>query len=152
MNWVEKIFKDFDLKVAKRIKEIRIKYDVPQEKLGKYIGVSKQAISKIEHGKRKVSIEELEKIALFFDVPLAYFVKYEYRYVYPLDYGDTSFSVFMTEFIEEYIKALSFNPGKKNIAYMSTDKFIKEIKHLKTSITEHRLFQQKQRERKEKEN
>ncbi|MBA7691714.1 hypothetical protein ES703_100265 [subsurface metagenome] len=50
------------------------------------------------------------------------------------------------------VLALSINPGKKNISYMFTDKFIKEIKHLKTSITDHRLLQQKQRERKEKEN
>ena len=143
---------EFDKKIGKKVRNYRITHDISQEALGKYLRLPKQAISRMENGKRRITIEDLEKIALLFDEPIQLFLKDEYRYVYPLDYDDTSFPVFMTEFLEEYIKALSINPGKKNISYMFTDKFIKEIKHLRTSITNHRLFQQKQRERKEKEN
>ncbi|MBA7508764.1 hypothetical protein ES705_00697 [subsurface metagenome] len=143
---------EFDKKIGKKIRNYRITHDISQEALGKYLRLPKQAISRMENGKRRITIEELEKIALFFDEPIQLFLKDEYRYIYPKDFSDTSFPVFMTEFLDEYIKALSIDPGKKNISYMFTDKLIKEIKHLRTSITNHRLFQQKQRERKEKEN
>ena len=143
---------EFDKKIGKKVRNYRITHDISQESLGKYLRLPKQAISRMENGKRRITIEDLEKIALLFDEPIQLFLKDEYRYIFPQDFDGISFPVFMAEFLEEYIKALSIDPGKKNISYMFTDKFIKEIKHLRTSITEHRLFQQKQRERKEKEN
>ena len=53
--------------VGKRIREYRIKKDVSQGELGKYLNLPKQAISRIEKCKRKVTAQELDKISLFFD-------------------------------------------------------------------------------------
>jgi len=144
MNQLDKTFKDLDAKVSKRIREIRIKRDVQQEKLAKYVGVSKQAISKIEHGKRKVGIDELEKIALFFNIPIDYFVKDDYKYNYPLEFEDKSYPVYISEFLYEIEKGLSTNPGKDNFTYRSIDNLIKELNYLKKTVTEHRLSQKKQ--------
>jgi len=52
--------------LGERIRKLRDMDDCSQEELGKVLNLPKQSISRIEKGNRKVSIEELDKIADYF--------------------------------------------------------------------------------------
>ncbi len=103
MKELEKNFNDL---VAKRIREYRIKRDVSQEELGKYLKLPKQAISSIEKGKRKVTTQELDMISLFFDEPLSAFIREEHEYIHVVDSDTGTLPVFMSEFLEKYRYAI----------------------------------------------
>lgn len=51
------------IKLGRRIKEYRLKAMMTQEKLAEVIELSAVYISQIEHGRRKLSLESLVKIA-----------------------------------------------------------------------------------------
>ena len=60
--------------VAERLKHVRESRSMSQEKLAEMLGVeSRQIISSIETGQRKVSAEELVRFSAIFDVGLDYF-------------------------------------------------------------------------------
>ncbi len=128
---MKKLLDEFDAKVGKRLRDYRVTHDIPQEKLAKYLGLSKQAISRMEKGKRRMNIDELEKISLFFDKPMKFFIQDEYKYINPEDslYGE--FPVYMAEFLDDYSIARCIDAGKRNIADIFTDKFIKAIKTIR---------------------
>ena len=107
---------DYDEKMGKKIRNYRITHDHSQQELAEYLNLTKQAISRIENGKRRLTAEELEKTASFFDVPVALFLQDDYKYIYPTetDYK-TILPVFMAEFIDYYEKALTIDAGKNNI-------------------------------------
>jgi len=122
---------EYDVKMGKKIRNYRITHDYSQQELADYLKLTKQAISRIENGKRRVTAQELEKTALFFDVPLALFLKEDYKYTNPSETTyDVVLPVFMAEFIDEYEKALTINAGKNNIADRYTNKFINLIKYV----------------------
>lgn len=50
-------------KVAKRIKEYRLKREITQEKLAKLIGMSQAEISRIENSATVITMNDIEKIA-----------------------------------------------------------------------------------------
>ncbi len=56
--------------VGKRIRELREKYGKSQEDVGKAIDKTHATISYIESGRINLTIDDLAKIAGFFDVPL----------------------------------------------------------------------------------
>ena len=87
--------------VPKRIKDIRILHNFKQEDLGNSLGLSKQAISAIEKGKRKVDIKELLKISEFFNEPLEAFFAKEFKFdYYPKNiYG--SFPKFAVDYLDD---------------------------------------------------
>lgn len=58
--------------LALRIVDLREKRDINQTELAKMIGLDKSKMSKIENGTRKVSPEELDKIADVFNVSTDY--------------------------------------------------------------------------------
>ncbi|MDZ5608450.1 helix-turn-helix transcriptional regulator [Bacillus pseudomycoides] len=58
--------------LGERIFELRKKKKLTQEKLGENIGVGKQIISKYEKGTKTPSLETIEKLADFFEVPIDY--------------------------------------------------------------------------------
>lgn len=58
--------------LALRIVDLREKRDINQTELAKMIGLDKSKMSKIENGTRKVSPEELDKIADVFKVSTDY--------------------------------------------------------------------------------
>jgi transcriptional regulator with XRE-family HTH domain len=58
-----------------KIKRIRILKDRTQLELGNVLGLPKQSVSMIEKGVRKVSTEELKKIASFFDIPVNFILE-----------------------------------------------------------------------------
>ncbi|MDR4496395.1 MAG: DUF4065 domain-containing protein [Candidatus Scalindua sp.] len=59
----------FYKKLGIKIKKIREKLDLSQEALAKKLGVSRVAISQIETGDRKISAEEIAKLAKVFNIP-----------------------------------------------------------------------------------
>jgi transcriptional regulator with XRE-family HTH domain len=122
---------EYDIEMGKKIRNYRIIHDFSQQELADYLKLTKQAISRIENGKRRITTQELEKTALFFDVPLALFVREGYKYTYPTETSyDVILPVFMAEFIDDYEKSLTINAGKDNIADKYTDKLINLIKHV----------------------
>ena len=60
--------------VGMKIRQIRAIKKITQEKLGKAIGLPKQAISLIEKGKRKISISEIAKISKFLETDFDFFL------------------------------------------------------------------------------
>lgn len=50
---------EFDKKSRKKIRNYRITHDISQEEIVKYLELSKQAISRIENGKRRITPEYL---------------------------------------------------------------------------------------------
>ena len=59
-----------------RIKELRLKTGLTQEQLAKKVGLSEQAISFYELGKRNPKIEKWQKIADYFGVSVPYLQGY----------------------------------------------------------------------------
>ena len=62
--------------MKKRIKELRLKAGLTQEQLAKKVGLSEQAISFYELGKRNPKIEKWQKLADFFGVSVPYLQGY----------------------------------------------------------------------------
>ncbi|MBA7490613.1 hypothetical protein ES702_01151 [subsurface metagenome] len=56
--------------LGKRIKNLREKLEINQQKLANLLGVSRPTISQIEKGERKVSTDELIKFSEIFDLPI----------------------------------------------------------------------------------
>jgi transcriptional regulator with XRE-family HTH domain len=130
---MKKLLDEFDAKVGKRLKDYRTAHDIPQEKLAKYLGLPKQAISRMEKGKRRMNIEELEKIALFFDKPMKFFIQDEYKYINIENriYSD-ELPVYMAKFLEDYSIGRCIDAGKNNLTDYFTNKFIREIKIIRS--------------------
>jgi len=59
----------FYKELSKKIKAIREKLGLSQETLAKELNISRVAISQIENGDRKVSAEEIAKLAKIFNMP-----------------------------------------------------------------------------------
>ena len=56
------------VKIAKRIKEYRIKSGLTQAALGEKIGVDSNTISRLENGRHLPSLETAESLAIVFSV------------------------------------------------------------------------------------
>ncbi|MGB6864424.1 MAG: type II toxin-antitoxin system antitoxin SocA domain-containing protein [Candidatus Aminicenantaceae bacterium] len=56
-------------KLGAKIKEIREHLDLSQERIAKLLGINRVAISQIENGARKISAEEIAKLARIFNMP-----------------------------------------------------------------------------------
>lgn len=57
-----------------RVKELRVARDITQSQLGDAIGIKKQAINDIEHGRTKTTLDKARLLADYFDVSLDYLV------------------------------------------------------------------------------
>jgi len=55
-------------KISEKIKELRAKTGLSQQRLAELLGVSRPAISQIENGERKVSVDELDRLAKIFNI------------------------------------------------------------------------------------
>ncbi len=55
-----------------RVKELRIKNNLTQPQLGKEIGLSKQAINDIEHGRRETTVSKVILLARLFNTTVEY--------------------------------------------------------------------------------
>ena len=63
--------------LADNIKIIREKKGFKQIEVAQYIGVDKSGYSKIEKGLRNIAVEELQKMALLFDLTIDEIVNFE---------------------------------------------------------------------------
>ena len=54
--------------IGKKIKYLRIEYNLSQEKLAEHVGLSREHISCIERGKNLASIDSLYKISEYFKI------------------------------------------------------------------------------------
>lgn len=57
---------------CKRLRELRLEMEISTIKLAKALDVSSTAIARWENGKRTPNIEQLRKLALFFNVSSDY--------------------------------------------------------------------------------
>ena len=65
------------MELARNIKEIREEKGLKQIEVAKYIGVDKSAYSKIEKGIRALAIQELQKMAQFFNMTTDQILNYD---------------------------------------------------------------------------
>lgn len=65
--------------IGAEVRSLRKERRLSQEELAKVIGVPRSAVVAIEHGKRKLSAEELIRLAEFFNIPLDHLVHPELR-------------------------------------------------------------------------
>ena len=65
-----------EIKVGKRIKDLRNQLGISQEELGFRSGVHRTYIASLEVGKRNISIATLEKIVKALDVSLSEFFNF----------------------------------------------------------------------------
>ena len=74
--------------IGLKVKQLRTKRGLTQEKLAEYIGLQPQTIAKIETGKRFISSDALSKLCNFFDVaPYVFFTTPETKFTsQDLDY------------------------------------------------------------------
>ncbi len=64
-------------KIGNRVKDARKKRYMTQEELGEIAGITSNYISLIENGKKKASIETLQKISTALNIPLSRFFSAE---------------------------------------------------------------------------
>ncbi len=138
-----KALTEYDKNVGKKVRNYRIIHDISQDALAKYIGLTKQAISRIENGKRRISIEELEKTALFFDEPIQLFLKDGYIYTYPTDTAFGTLSVSMAKFLDDYSQGLQTDEGKDNLTHKSTKRFINAVMEINRTVRDHQKLKEK---------
>ena len=62
-------------KIGNRIRELRSRTGLSQEKFAQKIGMDRTYFASVELGKRNISIVNIEKIANGLDVPLSEFFK-----------------------------------------------------------------------------
>ncbi len=58
----------FNISIAKRIKNLREKFGLRQEVFAEKLGMTRPVVSQLEKGTRKISAEELDKIARLFNL------------------------------------------------------------------------------------
>lgn len=66
---------------GEKIKKLRRLKEKTQKELGDFLGCSEAQISHIENGNRKISIDDINKIAHFFNVPYEYFFPKQKNFV-----------------------------------------------------------------------
>ncbi len=69
----------YHVRVGERIREVRKRSGIPQNVLAKAVGISNGALTNFEKGRRRVSLDWLQKIADALDTPVAYFIEEDAR-------------------------------------------------------------------------
>jgi len=140
-----KALNEYEKKIGRNVRNYRILNDIKQEKLAKYLNLPVQVISRMENGKRRITVEELEKIALFFDEPTQLFTQDEYKYIFPRDTAYGVFPVYMAEFLDSLVEGLETDPGKDNYTHKNIKKFINAVSEIERTVYNHLNFKEKQR-------
>jgi transcriptional regulator with XRE-family HTH domain len=81
---------DVNLKIAEKIKEMRIMHNYTSESIAKNLGISKSSYSQLENGHVEISVNRLVEVANIYNVPLATFVPEISSNVYNITNGDNS--------------------------------------------------------------
>ena len=66
--------RSFHARLGERIRTLRLQRRVPQNVLARMIGISPGALTNFEKGRRRISLDWLQKIAQVASTPLAYFL------------------------------------------------------------------------------
>ncbi|TET15423.1 MAG: XRE family transcriptional regulator [Actinobacteria bacterium] len=89
--------------ISEKIRQFRVLKNHSQDDLAKALGLTKQAISRIELGKRKVSYFELSKIAEFLEEPIEAFVEEDIKFKLIREkYDVTALPKFAHDFLKDY--------------------------------------------------
>ncbi len=62
-----------DTKIGTKLKDLRIARDLKQFEVAEALGLSRAAISNIEHGRRSLTLNTLKRFADFYKVDISYF-------------------------------------------------------------------------------
>lgn len=89
--------------ISKKIREARVKKGLTLEELGEKINFNYSNLSKIERGVRSPTLELLEKLAEFYEVPLSYFFGEEIEVPDPLKKIGVEWVTFAEEMEEKEI-------------------------------------------------
>ena len=65
--------------IGKKLKELREMKELSQEDLAIILGIKQPYYSQLENGKKKITIEQITKIANEFDLPLDWFLGRDVR-------------------------------------------------------------------------
>lgn len=69
------------MNIIKNLKEIRVFHKVNQEEMAEILGINVSNYSRIETGFRKLTVDEIVKIANYLHEDVTYFFTYPERYV-----------------------------------------------------------------------
>lgn len=118
-----------DAFISEKIRQIRILKNRSQEDLGKFIGLPKQAVSRIEKTQRKVSYFELSKIAEFLEEPIEAFVVEDIKNrMIHIGNSVAAIPKFAFDFLTDFKKFLYDYPKEK--AKVITDEICDQIKNI----------------------
>ncbi|MBQ0325493.1 helix-turn-helix transcriptional regulator [Providencia rettgeri] len=59
--------------MGKKIKKLRLKYNLSGSNLAKVIGISQQQLSRYENGQSDISTSKIMIISIYFNVDVSYF-------------------------------------------------------------------------------
>lgn len=59
--------------IGKKIKKLRLKYNLSGSNLAKVIGISQQQLSRYENGQSDISTSKIMIISIYFNVDISYF-------------------------------------------------------------------------------
>ncbi|APC09848.1 MULTISPECIES: helix-turn-helix domain-containing protein [Providencia] len=59
--------------IGKKIKKLRLKYNLSGSNLAKVIGISQQQLSRYENGQSDISTSKIMIISIYFNVDVSYF-------------------------------------------------------------------------------
>jgi transcriptional regulator with XRE-family HTH domain len=96
--------------VGKRIRLFRNQKGMSLEELGEKIGVSKSFVSKIENGKKPISLERIESISKALDIEVEYLLVDRNRLVHSVD----EIGLFQEDYSKEELLKM-FNIAQKII-------------------------------------
>lgn len=68
---------DIYKETGKRLKEIRTKSNITQERLAELSGISSNFISQIERGRNKCSLETIHKLAIALNTPITNLINFK---------------------------------------------------------------------------
>ena len=104
-----------------KIRKLRHIKNTSQTELGELLGLPKQSISRIEKGNRKVTVDELDKIADYFEMPKSYilqgdWIENAYKSTEPKNRWNVSVPEFVDNFLEcvdQYLEQSLHSPSFK---------------------------------------
>jgi len=92
-----------DKYIGEQIRRYRVADRISQESLANEVGLTKQIISRIEKGERKVAFRELEKIAEYLDQPIEAFTTIDLKYkLINRRHRSVNIPKFSIEFLEDW--------------------------------------------------
>ena len=138
-----KALSDFEKKVGINVRNYRITHNISQSELARYLNLPKQTISRMENGKRKITIEELEKIALFFKEPIQMFYQDNFKYTYLEGTAFGAIPAVMAAFLDDYSEGLSIDSSDKNPIHAATKTFVNAVLAINQTVRGHQKFKEK---------